>query len=93
MPEPSTGLREDLVGRVYRRLDGGGFGKTSTDRIRAVLHAAEIENIDEARIRSEAERETVQRIVAWLRGQRLPSVANAIEREFGSEDKGGEPGR
>ncbi len=53
--------------------------------------------------RSEAERETVRRITAWLRARAdrwsagdvgvpvLYEAAAAIDRKFGGEDKGGEP--
>ncbi len=60
-----------------------------------------------AAARSEAERETVQRIVARLRvdaegchglgkymaADTLFKAADAIDREFGGEDKGGDPRR
>ncbi len=55
-----------------------------------------------AAARSEAERETVRRIVAWLENANLSAVSDefhrawfaaavAIDREFGDKDKGGEP--
>jgi hypothetical protein len=35
-------IPDDLVNKIYRRLDGGNWGATSKDCIRAVLHASDL---------------------------------------------------
>lgn len=39
VPSRSFASDDALVDRIYRRLNGGNFGTTSKDCIRAVLHA------------------------------------------------------
>jgi hypothetical protein len=59
LAEPQPSITDADVDRIYRRLDGGTWGTTSKDCIRAVLHAAGVAlaepqvNPSEAKARSE----------------------------------------
>lgn len=94
MTEPAPALRDDLVGRIYRRLNCGFGNATSTDCIKAVLYAAEIEagGIREEE-RAAGRDEALREVVAFVREQNeyvtdrrvyvaLTRAANAIEAAF-----------
>ena len=84
--------------------DGDDFASAHPEPPRWWTREQDAQDRRVARIRSEAERETVQQIVAWMRenaiecraadsdeaGHRWHCLANAIDRKFGGEDKGGE---